>query len=172
MRKLKGVIIMLFCVSVLMGCSMPSEEEAIKSAEDTAEDVFNADESIETNQQLNTFSMHVPQGMDVVEEDATNVVLEDGEQTYIVFYNNLESPLSKLSYESAAANSEQALLLETFVDQEKFGYIRVLQDDEEDSYELQTGIGGVKITTYTSKSGMERDSEAMMSMARSIVMAN
>ncbi|ALX48389.1 hypothetical protein AOX59_07055 [Lentibacillus amyloliquefaciens] len=147
---------------------MQSEEEAIKNTKETAEETFYAENSFESNRQLDAFSMYLPAGMDVVEEDSSNVIIEDGDQTYIVFYNNLENPLSELSYESAAAKSDQALLLESFKDQEKFGYIRVLPD-KEDAYELQAGIGGVKVTTYTSKSELDNDAEDMIKIANSIV---
>ncbi|SFB37055.1 hypothetical protein SAMN04488072_12021 [Lentibacillus halodurans] len=170
MKNLVNIMLISFYVSMLIGCSTPSEEEAIKSVEESARESFQADDSIETNQQLDAFSIYLPAGMEIVEEDASNVILEDGDQTYIVFYNNLEDPLSELSYESAAAKSDKALLLETFKDKEKFGYIRILPDEEKDHYELQAGVGGVKITTYTSKSEMESDTEVMMKMARSIVM--
>ncbi|HLR62554.1 MAG TPA: hypothetical protein VK097_08945 [Lentibacillus sp.] len=172
MRKLQSAVPVLLCISILVGCSMQSEEEAIKDTEKTAEETFYAENAFKTNEQLDSFSMYVPAGMEVVEEDSSNVIIEEGDQTYIVFYNNLENPLSKLSYESAAAKSDQALLLESFKDREKFGYIRVLPDKEEDNYELQTGVGGVKVTTYTSKSELDNDAEDMMKMAHSIVVEN
>jgi len=171
LRKLKSAVITLLCAVILTGCSMQSEDEAVKSTEETAEKVFNAEKAIETNQELDAFSMYLPKGFEIIEEDASNVIIEDGEQTYIVFYNNLENPLSTLNYESTAAKKDQALLFESFDDTNKFGYTRILPDDEE-HYELQAGIGGVKITTYTSKSDMESDAEKMMKIARSIVVDN
>lgn len=172
MHTLRKAIFISFCLSILVGCSAPSEEEAVKNAEEAAEKVFHADNQIETNEQLDAFSTYLPSGMEVVEEDASNIILEDSDQTYIVFYNNLEEPLSELGYESAEVERDEALLLEAFEDEEKFGYIRILPDEEEDNYELQAGIGGVKITTYTSKSGLENNTETIMKMARSIVMEN
>ncbi|MFD1362294.1 hypothetical protein [Lentibacillus salinarum] len=172
MTALRIITVMSGCLFILLGCTAPTEEEAIASTEKAAGETFHADDSLETNEALDAFSIYLPAGMEVVEEDASNVILEDGNQTYIVFYNNLESPLSELSYESAASKGDEALLLETFEDREKFGYIQVIPDDDEGDYELQTGIGGVKITTYSSISGLEDDSELMMKMARSIVMEN
>lgn len=146
---------------------MQTEEEAIKDAKESAKKIFNSDEKIETNHKLDSFSMYLPNSLEVEEEDGNNVILKDGDQTYIVFYNNLEDPLSKLSYKSAASKSGDALLLETFKDQNKFGYIRILPHSEDD-YELQIGVGGAKITTYTSRGNLDNDSEELMKIAESI----
>lgn len=160
------IVILLFLVA-LTGCSMQTEEEAIKDAKESAKEVFNSDQKIETNHKLNSFSMYLPNSLEVEEKDKSNVILKDGDQTYIVFYNNLEDPLSKLSYKSATSKSGEALLLETFEDKNKFGYIRILPHHE-DSYELQIGVGGAKITTYTSRGNLGNDSEELMKIAESI----
>ncbi|MFD2761885.1 hypothetical protein [Lentibacillus juripiscarius] len=173
MRRIYVVMIVLFGILVLTGCSMiQSEEEAIQHAGEAAEKQFHADDAAEANQELDILSMYVPAGLEVDKEEASNIILKDGSQTYIVFYNELEGPKSKLSYKAAAAKEDEALLLETFEDKDKFGYIRIMPADEEDKYELQLGVGGVKITTYTPKSSMEDDAEAMMKMSRSIAFEN
>lgn len=149
---------------------MQSEEEAIKDAKKYAENVFNSNEKVETNHTLDSFSMFLPENLEVAEEDMSNVVLKDGDQTYIVFYNSLEDPLSKLSYKVAATKSKDSLLLETFEDPKKFGYMRILPHKDENKYELQVGVGGVKITTYTTKGNLDNDSKEIMKIARSIVL--
>ncbi|RYG71549.1 hypothetical protein EU245_13820 [Lentibacillus lipolyticus] len=172
LRRLYEVFTVLFGILILTGCSMmQSEEEAIQHAEETAEKLFHADDAVEANKELDTFSMYVPAGLEVDKEELSNVILKDGNQTYIVFYNNLEGPKSKLSYK-AAAKEDKALLLERFKDKNKFGYIRIMPADKEDKYELQLGVGGVKITTYTPKKSLESDAEEMMKMARSIALEN
>ncbi|SDQ41909.1 hypothetical protein SAMN05216232_1526 [Virgibacillus subterraneus] len=166
----KITILSLLFVVALTGCSLQTEEEAIKDAKESAKKIFDSDEKVETNHKLNSFSMYLPNSLEVEEKDANNVILKDGDQTFIVFYNNLEDPLSKLSYNSAAAKSDEALLLETFEDQNKFGYMRIIPHDQEEDYELQIGVGGVKITTYTSREDLDNDSEELMKIAQSIAL--
>ncbi|MBP1947839.1 hypothetical protein [Virgibacillus litoralis] len=163
------IVSLLFLVT-LTACSMQTEEEAIKDAKESAKKIFNSDEKIETNHKLDSFSMYLPNSLEVKEEDENNVILKDGDQTFIVFYNNLEDPLSKLSYNSAAAKSDKALLLETFEDKNKFGYMRIIPHNQEEDYELQIGVGGVKITTYTSRRNLSDDSEELMKIAQSIAL--
>lgn len=155
----------------LSGCSLQSEEEAIKAAKKAAEAVFNSNEKVETNHELDTFSVYLPASMEVKKEDKSNVILKDDDQKYIVFYNQLEGPKSKLNYK-AASKSEKSLLLKSFKDNNKFGYIRILSNKEDENYELQVGVGGVKITTHSSKSELKSDSEMLMEIARSIAISN
>ncbi|WP_404453695.1 hypothetical protein LG329_04090 [Virgibacillus necropolis] len=167
MRKGIGIkpIIFVLVFILLAGCSLKSEKEALKDTEEAAKQTFNSSEDIETNKKLENFSLYLPEDLSVKEATASNVILKNGDQTYIVFYNKLEGPTSKLNYKSA--QRDEALLIKSFEDPEKFGYIRVLSS-EDDKYELQVGIGGVKITTYTDKSSMDEDGKNLMKIARSI----
>ncbi|WP_164668327.1 hypothetical protein [Virgibacillus doumboii] len=166
------VIVSSILIAVLSLTGVQTEEEAVQDAITAAKKVFNSNEKIEVNHSKGSFSMYLPDSLEVTEHDASNVILKNGDQTYIVFYNSLEDPLSKLGYKSVASKSESALLLETYEDEDKFGYIRILENDEGESYELQIGVGGVKVTTYTSKAALENDSKNLMKMARSIALQN
>ncbi|MFC4556733.1 hypothetical protein ACFO3D_00745 [Virgibacillus kekensis] len=167
-KSLQRIAAAILFLLVISGCSMQSEEEAIKSAKEAADKVFSSKQEIKTNYTLDSFSMYLPNGLEVKEADASNAILEDGDQTFIVFFNSLENTLSKISYKAAAAKKDEALLLDTFKDKEKFGYIRILPHNEDNKYELQIGVGGVKITTYTSKGELDNDSEDIMKIAHSI----
>ncbi|PAV30117.1 hypothetical protein CIL05_06535 [Virgibacillus profundi] len=167
-KPIQIVIAVFFLLFVtLSGCSMKSEEETITDTKDIAENTFMDDTPIESNYEFKGNSFYLPSGLEEKSGDENNLVLEDGDQTYIVFNNNNEEPLSQLHYN--AAQDKNALLLESFSDENKFGYIR-LQPDEGEGYELQIGIGGVKITTYTTKGKMEEDTEELMKVAKSIAM--
>ncbi|WP_106496867.1 hypothetical protein [Lentibacillus sp. Marseille-P4043] len=168
MRKIKQPIpiVFLLVIIIISGCSTKSEEDAINDAKEAAQQAFRAEEiEIIPNQQLNNFSLYVPDHLVIDEESKSNVILKDGDQTYIVFYNDLETLKSQLNFQSV--QRDDALLNESFEDDDKFGYIHVLPD-EGDGYEMQVGIGGVKITTYTSKDKMDSDALELMKMARSI----
>lgn len=160
-----ALAIFLVLLVVLTGYSMKSEEDVLKDVKEAAESTFNEDGKIAVNHEMDGFSLYLPENLEVEEESNSNVILKDENQTYILFYNSLESPQSDLNYK--AAQTDKALLLESFIDEGEFGYIRVLPD-EGDGYELQVGIGGVKITTYTTKGKIDDDASNLMKIARSI----
>ncbi|WP_226036385.1 hypothetical protein [Aquibacillus saliphilus] len=159
------IITSIIVISVLTGCSLVSEEEALADAHEVAAKTFKQ-ETIETNTDLEHFSLYLPAGFEVTDETQSNLILENDDQTYILFYNALEDTTSELNYQ-AAATGGNSTLLESFDDEDRFGYIKVLAI-EEHNYELQVGVGGVKITTHTSKGKLKENSEEMMSMATSI----
>lgn len=158
-----GIILAIF----VSGCSMKSEKEAINDAKNAAEIVFKADNSIKPNHDLENFSFYLPDRLEVKEAAKSNVILHDNDQLFIVFYNKLEKPNSKLNFQSVKKDS--VLLLESFSDKNKFGYISIFPDEGK-GYLMQIGIGGVKTTTYTSTGNMAEDAEDMMKIAKSIVM--
>lgn len=149
----------------LAGCSMKSEEEGLKAAQEAAKSTFNNNE-VETNKNLDKFSLYLPSHFEIKEKSKSNLILQNANQTYILFYNMLEESTSKLNYQ-AAQSDENSLLLESFEDKKRFGYIRILSMKDE-GYELQVGVGGVKISTYTTTGKMAGDAEDMMNIANSI----
>ncbi|MFG6121204.1 MULTISPECIES: hypothetical protein [Thalassobacillus] len=156
-----------FLTLMLTGCSMfLSEEDAIADTRETAETSFNQNE-METNHEADSFSLYLPESMKVSEESQSNLILKEGEQTFILFYNPKEERTSKLNYE-AASEKDEHLLLESFEDEDRFGYVRVLPANEEEEYELQVGVGGVKVTTFSKKESIKKDTEKMMKIANSI----
>ncbi|GAA5416386.1 hypothetical protein Pryu01_01420 [Paraliobacillus ryukyuensis] len=159
-------VISLFTIAslfVLIGCG-PSQEEALSAVKENASTVFH-EEPLQSNEQFDNFSIYIPDGYNVVDESKSNLILESGNQTYILFYNALESTTSQLNYQAAESNGNNELL-EAFETEERFGYVRVTGLDKD--YELQVGIGGVKITTQTTLSNMAEDVKEMMQMANSM----
>ncbi|MDL4839387.1 hypothetical protein [Aquibacillus rhizosphaerae] len=167
MKRMKWNLSITLTILIILisGCSQ-SEEEALKEARTIAESTFNSN-SVEVNQDLEHFSLYLPNNFEIIEETQSNLILEKSDQTYILFYNALEETTSELNYQ-AAESAGHFTLLESFENSDRFGYIGVVSSEEEDTYELQIGVGGVKITTYTSVNDMEEDAEAMMQMANSI----
>lgn len=159
------IIVVLILSAVLGACSMKSEEDAIADAEAIAEETFKGATEAEENFEHYGESFYLPDKLEVDSKDKSNLVLTDGDQTYIIFYNKNEDALSELNFE--AVQNSNALLLESFSDEEKFGYILVLPDEGE-GYQLQIGIGGAKITTYTDKGKMNENAEELMKIAKSI----
>jgi hypothetical protein len=163
----KTIKVLLFSVMALFltACSFKSEEQAIQDAKQAAETAFNNND-VEPNKELNQYSLYLPSGLEITENEKSNLILNDGDQTFILFNNSLEDATSKLNFKAASA-AKKADLIESFEDKNRFGYIRVLKIDK-DSYELQVGVGGVKITTYTTRGKMDNDAEMMMNIVNSI----
>lgn len=159
------ICFLLIMSTVLYGCGTLSEEDAVQNAVNSAEGIFTSEEDIETNEQTQDFHFYLPEDLEIEEESKNNIILSDENEHYIVFYNNLESPTSKLNYESA--KDSKSLAYESFEDESKFGYLQITPGTDE-NYQMQVGIGGVKITTYTTKSDLEEIAKELMKIARSI----
>ncbi|GAB2554183.1 hypothetical protein [Gracilibacillus alcaliphilus] len=159
------IVILLFIFAVVWtSMSTPSEEEILAEAVDAAQVHFEQ-EAHTPNTILEHFSLYVPADFEIVEESDSNVLVKQGDQTYLLFHNPIESDTSQLHYEvaKAADNSER---LVSFENKERFGYINIVEDSS--GYELQLGVGGTKITTITDQSKLVDNSIHMMDMIRSI----
>ncbi|MUK86802.1 hypothetical protein GMD78_00090 [Ornithinibacillus sp. L9] len=161
-------LLALFIIGITI-YSYESDDSIVEDVNLVAENAFHEESEVEANYHSASFSFYLPDGLDVEDEDENNVILHNDDQTYIVFYNKFEEPTSQLNFNNA--NNDEAILFESYEDQDKFGYVRVTPTDEKD-YELQVGIGGVKITTLTTKSKIEQDTEEVMKIARSILESN
>lgn len=156
---------------LLSSCQSKTEEEVLEAVKEKSKEVFHSKSKIETNENVEDLSLYLPKNIKVEEIEENNIVLTDGKQTYIIFYNDLESPMSTLNYDMAQQLDNNELLLKSFQDKEKFGYVQVSSVDE-DLYELQIGVGGVKITTYATKNKLTSHSEELMKIVRSIIETN
>ncbi len=165
MTRIVKVIGVVFVISliILTGCSR-SEEETLVSVKDSAEEVFEQ-EPFKSNQTFDNFSLYIPKGYKVEEESKSNLILKKDGQTYILFYNALEDTTSELNFKAAEANGNFQLL-QSFQSDERFGFVKVVKLEEE--YELQIGIGGMKITTQTTLKKMEKDTREMMQIGNSL----
>lgn len=159
------IVIASSLVTFLAGCHSKSEEEVIEEAKQIAEETFTSSQMIKPNQKLEHFTLYLPEHLEIEEVDVNNLIVSDGQQTYIIFYNNLEEPTSELNYQMA--KNEVALLLADFQTTERFGYIQILAE-EDDQYLIQVGVGGAKITTYTTKNQLANHAEELMRIALSI----
>ncbi|WP_112181672.1 MULTISPECIES: hypothetical protein [Paraliobacillus] len=169
MRKIMGLSMSLPLISLLfLSACAPTEDEALELTESAARTVFE-DNIIEPNNTLDNFSLYLPSDYEIIEESQSNLLLESDDQTFILFYNALEDTTSELNYQAAEANGNNALL-QSFEDEERFAFVRV--SEREDQYELQVGVGGVKVTTQTSIRQLEDDTIEMMQMATSIAYTN
>lgn len=152
---------------LLTSCKPKSEEEIIGAVEKVAQEIFEEKDTMKINKELKHVSLYLPQELQLEEVMENNLVLTDGKQSYYIFYNELEEPTSELNFVNIDQTSKDILLIQSFKDAHKFGYVQVRSTEE--AYELQIGIGGVKITTNTEKNNLVDQTEEIMKIARSIV---
>lgn len=162
------IIIGLFILILLAGCGK-SEEEIITEAYERAKEVFLDDSEINYTYESNTVSLYLPDYLTVIEEDANNLILRRQDLTYIIFINDFELPNSVTLYN--LAEIDEYLLFESFEKDDQFGFIRILQEPIEDNelYEIQVGIGGVKITANIPLERILTEATELMKVAKSII---
>jgi hypothetical protein len=165
----KSMIYKLSVVLILMltaGCSgatlEESQEEAVKAVKETFE---NPDD--DANEETENFRFHLPSGSSIKEENANNVIIEDGNNTYILFYNQNVKTDSEQLFELAVQDDKNIIKQETFKDGDRFGFY-VIREMEEDQFELTAGIGGTKMSTQSVKDDLVDDSEFMMKVVSSV----
>lgn len=163
------VIAGFLVIGLLYGCSMKSEEDTLEGAREAAETSFLDESPIPANGEMMDRDIYLPDYVEEESREESNLILSNGEQTIIVFFNPLEPADSKLHFETASR--VEGLLLDSFEGNGEFGYIRILPDEGE-GYELQVGAGGVKVTTFTSKGNLERDAGELMRTAKSLIAPN
>ncbi|GAA0484615.1 hypothetical protein GCM10008986_07390 [Salinibacillus aidingensis] len=170
LRKVKRqflILVSLGSVLFLSGCLL-SEEKALENAAQAAEESFNS-ESAEPNQKIDVISLHLPDDVKIEGSSNNNVFLKQGDQQYLLFYNQFEGAESRHLFDGIKAR-EDSLLQESFEADSRFGYIAVFPNSKEEQYELQVGIGGVKITTMTTKEELENKAAEMMDIVNSVDM--
>ncbi|MDC3415942.1 hypothetical protein [Aquibacillus salsiterrae] len=165
MTRIKLLLIGVLVIAFGSGCTVKSKEDEMSKVAQTAERAFEQDK-METTVDFNGFSLYLPNKFEVVEEGSSNFILQKGDQVYILFHNPLEDSKSQVNLDTTIENSNYSLL-KTFDAKDKFGYVLALPRNE-DEFELQIGVGGVKLTTITSLHNLEKDAEVMMQMANSL----
>ncbi|WP_070120544.1 hypothetical protein [Bacillus marinisedimentorum] len=154
----------LLAAVILSGCTQ-SEEEVLAETETAVEEEFSA-QPAEPNKTTKLMEFYVPENMSMESEDGNNFVLAEEDQQYLLFFNQLEDEASEALYKDIA-RAEESLLLESFKEDGRFGFIKVISVGD-NGYEVITGIGGAKITAETERDELAEDSRKMMKIIRSI----
>lgn len=160
----------LFIALAFVGCSK-TEDQVFKEAEEVVNGIFSEENKVEINYSDDIVSFYLPEHLHIVEQDENNLVLKNGDHVYVIFMNYMEASTSKVFFGSAQA--DDALLYTSYERDDMFGYMRILENlDDKGTYELQVGIGGVKVTTNTTLKQLVSESEQLMKIAKSIIEAN
>jgi hypothetical protein len=159
------LIINLFVALFLTGCTI-SDEEITKTTIELTEQEFES-KTKKPNKESALFSYYLPEEFSVKETNKFNVLLEKGNQDYILFVNENEEKNSKVSYETLAEEFNKPFISETFSDNDRFGYLFV-NKLEKNRYEVTVGIGGTKLTTVAKSTNVSDSAKNMMDIAASI----
>ncbi len=147
------------------GCMQSSEEIKTDTIENTEEAFLNKEEK--SNETSKQFSYYLPDDFQVKETKNFNVLLEKGNQSFILFVNQKEEETSKVSYETLVEQYKDPFISETFKSDYQFGYLFVVKVDQ-NLYEVTVGIGGTKLTTETEAHNLHDDAQVMMKIVKSV----
>ncbi len=162
MRKFAYV---MSAILFLSGCTQSNEE--IKKASIEQTEVAFEGKQQDTNEDAENFSYYLPDNFQVKETNKFNVLLEKGNQSFILFVNQNEEKSSLVSYKTLLNKYEKPFISETFEKGDQSGYLFVVELDDK-MYEVTVGVGGTKLTTESSASDLEEDAQVMMEIVKSV----
>jgi len=156
------VVTFLLLVGILSGCA--SIEDESKEAVAEVESAFKAKPE-KTNSDSGEISFYLPSTMDIEKKDENNVILQKGDQTFILFVNPNEARTSDVMYNAIV--EEEFTIDQTFSDNERFGYIKAFEIENK-LYLVTVGIGGIKMTTEAKVSEISESASEMMKIVSSV----
>jgi hypothetical protein len=165
LKLIQTLWVIALLIGVLTGCA-PSIEEVSAETKTLVGQSF-SETPFEGNKTQKSFSYHLPEGMVIESEEENNVILQKEEQLYILFVNSNEETDSDVMYQSINTETSSEIINETFVDDDRFGYVRVTEL-EKDVFEVSVGIGGAKMTTECKLKEVSENAEQMMDIVASI----
>lgn len=163
--RIHSFIMLVIILVLLSGCTQ-SEESLRNDSIDHTKQAFD-NEELEVNEKAEQFSFYLPNDFKIKEKNDYNVLLEDGNKSYILFVNLNEPKNSKVSYVTLTEQYQEPFLSKTFEQNDRFGYLFVVKI-EENKYEVTVGVGGTKVTTEAKGNDVAEDAEAMMMIANSV----
>ena len=166
LHKIVHLLIFTLCILPLVGCNV-SEQEAIDSSIQLFEVALGEDKK-EANAEAEKFSYYLPSTFMVESEVNNNIVLENKDQTYILFVNPFESASSEVVYETTLSFYEKPIANKTLEFNDQFVFLLVEKGPSDNTYEVIVGIGGTKMTTITEVSTMKQSVQHMLDIIKSV----
>ncbi len=151
---------------MLTACNTPSLKEESKKTIKTVETTFNENVK-KPNENSGKIEFFIPTGYEVKGESATNIILKNGNDTYILFINPQEDRSSKVVYQATVDQYKKLDTNKTYMNNNKFGFLTIKQLDNNQN-EMTIGVGGAKITTQAKTSNLDKVSKVMMQIVNSV----
>ncbi len=153
---------LLLLVGLLSGCA--SVEDVSKETVTSVETVFNAKPE-KTNSENGEISFYLPSSMKIEKKDENNIILQKGNQTFILFVNPNEEQTSDVMYK--AIDEKEFAVDQSYTDKERFGYVKAFEIEDK-QYLVSVGIGGIKMTTEVKLGEMSESASEMMKIVSSV----
>lgn len=165
-RYWKFLFLALLSITLLAACGKSFDERAAEAIAE-AKDAFQLNDQ-QVNDEVDGVSLYKPAGFTIEEKsDSQNIVMKNGNDTFLLFINPNEKKDSRLFYDLLKNTEDKDRLEETFTDEGYFGFASVVKKGEE-QVELIASIGGIKMTTMTKDKNIEANMRKMMEIVRSI----
>lgn len=154
---------------LLSACSdNASLKEESQAATKTAKAAFNESEK-KPNQKSGNMHFYLPNGYVIKKQSTNNIIIRNGSDTYILFYNPKESMESEVVYKATVDQYKILDTNKTFKSaHNKFGFITIKHLKDDSVNELTLGAGGAKITTQTKTGDLAVKSKKMMQIVHSV----
>jgi hypothetical protein len=162
----KKYMAMIILVLIISGCNNMTLDEHLENVEKIVSDSLDNPNG-KTDEETERFKFHLPFGADIIEKKANNVIIEKGNNTFILFNNPNEEYNSKTLYKSSIKDQTGIIKEKTFEQNNRFGYF-IVREIKNDKYELTVGIGGIKMTTKSDKNDLSDAAEFMMDVISSV----
>ncbi|MBM7585022.1 hypothetical protein JOC86_001559 [Bacillus pakistanensis] len=160
------LMISVFFVLILSGCNNMTFDEHLGNIEKIVSESLDNPNG-KTNEETERFKFHLPFGADIKEKKENNVIIEKGNNTFILFNNPNEEYDSETLYKSSTKDQTGIIKEKTFEQNNRFGYY-IVREIKNDKYELTVGIGGIKMTTKSDRNDLSDAAEFMMDVISSV----
>ncbi|OZM56086.1 hypothetical protein CIB95_13335 [Lottiidibacillus patelloidae] len=160
----------LFILLLLVAIQPVPELKAVTTARDYVDVIFKGERK-GANTVVDEMEFYLPTGMVIEGELEFNTILEQNGQWFILFYNPQEKQYSRSLFKAAMRDREKYILVHSFKTNNKFGYLHVMQLNEND-YEIVVSVGKVKMTTKTTTNEMTNSVKQMSEIVHSVTFNN
>ncbi|MET3505934.1 hypothetical protein [Halalkalibacter oceani] len=158
-RKKGGLLLVCAFAAWLSGCSV-TEQEAIELSYEAFLTEFEEEPSV-PNTETKNIAFYMPRGFDIVEETEYNLLLQRGEQLFVLFHQPEELQTSTIHLERDREFEQEAVAFHVVETDEHTAYFWVNEEDDEQLH-VVTALGGAKLSTLTTYDDLVKDVELMM----------
>ncbi|WP_342528817.1 hypothetical protein MKY84_06860 [Chryseomicrobium sp. FSL W7-1435] len=164
-RKWRFLLIPLALVLILTACATP-EEQAVEGVHKAAKLLEETPE--QPNEKIGDYSVFLPGGFTVeAGSNAPNILLQNNNDTYVLFINENEPATSRLYYDLLESDPSKEIVEQATNElSDQFGFAAVVKHSEE-QFELIVSRGGIKLSTVTNDSSLDKKLTDMMQVVHS-----
>lgn len=167
MKRSAFITGIVLSIVLLAGCTGAPEDRLAGGFSETRKAFEN--EPPETNETAGEIDLHLPGGYEIEEPvDEKNIIITNGNDSYVLFINPNEAPDSKFFYDLQKRDQEEVFAAdETFEENGRFGFV-TLKEVAENRMEITVSAGGTKMTTISEESDVPGNMKWMMRTVRSV----